>query len=443
MSLFRKNKTGSKNEIVPAKNDALPDQIDFESEYGLKIKPCDSLDLSNPDKYLVIKDGATKLSPLVAQIPNQVTNSINYNTLSQNMYSVTFNGRAVLPGELYQKKNGSYISNLKSGNSWGSQTDMQLVDTSQAQLANVANAAFGLASVATSTYYLKNIDEKLHEVVENTQSIQDFLEDDKQSRIQSDYEVLQGIISTINIIRVNPDLKAMKLNQIGRIQDEQRSNIKFYEAEIIKLLQKYAVEKKKKASVDKLAESIRRNYCYYQISMETYSISRMLEIQLTEEFDLNYLKSVKYEFKHNNDTFIQLHDKILDDVFAAGLSRISSKVGLKTSDVLERIGDSLEGKSIGSIELDKPFNEGSLNLFQSVRRKSLKDAYRILDEKTFNVHGVESASSVEDNNIMNPYVNIMESMESTFENPMTLISDGKDLYLEISTKEKDDNIDVA
>ena len=85
--------------------------------------------------------------------------------------------------------------------------------------------------------------------------------------------------------------------------------------------------------------------------------------------------------------------------------------------------------------LDKPFNDGSSNLLHSVRRKSLKDAHHILDEKTFNVCGVESASSVEEATIMDPYVDMMESMEATFENPMTLISDGKDLYLEICKKD--------
>ena len=86
----------------------------LKDEYRIIIKPCDSLEILNSNKHICIKDGAAKLSPIIGELPNQVTNALNYKSLCQNMYSVTFNGRDVPPSELYQKKNGNDISNLKT-----------------------------------------------------------------------------------------------------------------------------------------------------------------------------------------------------------------------------------------------------------------------------------------------------------------------------------------
>lgn len=432
MGLFIKKK---KSEIVfdETQTGVMTVENCLKDEYGIIIKPCNSLDILNSNKHIFIKDGAAKLSPIIGELPNQVTNALNYKSLSQNMYSVTFNGRDVLPSELYQKKNGNYISNLKSGSSWGSQTDLTMVDHKQVQLANVANATFGLASVATSTYYLKNIDDKLGAVVESTENIQNFLENDKQSKIQSAFEELQDIIDCILIIKENDSLKAMKATQVASIQSEQRSNIKFYEAEINRLLQKYISDVKKGISTEKLVEAIRRNYYYYQISMETYSVSKLVEIELTDAYNMEYVRGVKADFIDNSKAQILLHDKILDDIFTTRISKMSSKIGLFTSDILSIMGEGLEGKKMGNIELDKVLEDKAFNIKKNIRRKSLKHAYKILDEKSFNVAGEKTVSSISDFRFMEHYVTMIESMEATYSNPMVMVCDGTDIYLEITT----------
>ena len=88
---------------------------------------------------------------------------------------------------------------------------------------------------------------------------------------------------------------------------------------------------------------------------------------------------------------------------------------------------------MGNIELDKVLEDKAFNIKKNIRRKSLKHAYKILDEKSFNVAGEKTVSSISDFRFMEHYVTMIESMEATYSNPMVMVCDGTDIYLEITT----------
>ncbi len=155
------------------------------SEYGIDVAQCEDIDLQDADKYILLKDRATELAPLIEQFPSLGTAIENYHLLGQTAYSITFNGQNVLPDQLFQKSNGAFLSNLKSetGVGFGKQTDISPLDFKGAQVKNWASAVFGLASAATATYYLKNIDDKLNALQDATRNILGFLEADKLAGI--------------------------------------------------------------------------------------------------------------------------------------------------------------------------------------------------------------------------------------------------------------------
>lgn len=87
----------------------------LKEEYGMEITPYEG-DLQRTGKTLipVPEDLAAELSVVTSALPTIAANSAAGEALSKTAYSITFNGKDVLPGELWQKKNGSFISNLNA-----------------------------------------------------------------------------------------------------------------------------------------------------------------------------------------------------------------------------------------------------------------------------------------------------------------------------------------
>ena len=129
-------------------------------EYGIEIN--EIVEVKSFDHKIPIdKDDAIRLSSMLSATPILVTNRIINNQV-KGLYSITANGENVLPNMLSQKNNGSYISNLKgNGKGFGKQADINPFDSSVVNAATLASSVFAVASVATSQYYLKNIDDKL------------------------------------------------------------------------------------------------------------------------------------------------------------------------------------------------------------------------------------------------------------------------------------------
>lgn len=173
----------------------------LKEEYGIEVL---SLDRNNPinirNCLSISKDGAAQISAAVSEVPTLLTNTVLAGTLDKTAYTITFEGKAILPGELFQKKNGSYISNLKGdGGKFGKQTDINPIDNSAAKTAVLASSVFNVAAMATLQYYLKNINDKLNKIQKTTEYVLNFIEQDKQSRIESDLEILRDTVNCIGL----------------------------------------------------------------------------------------------------------------------------------------------------------------------------------------------------------------------------------------------------
>ena len=204
-----------------------PDKIDYE------ITAHDEDDGEDSLLIPIDKDLLGKVSSYTQAIPMLAVSKIGYEALNKTAYSIKFNGETVLPNQLYRKKNGSYISNLKGeDNSWGKQTDVDPLDFTKEKSAMVAGAAFAAASVATSQYYLKNIDEKLEELQKITKRVLEFLEQEKQSEIEAEIKFLSEVFNSLTLIKDDDALRQSKLNQVSAIERESTANAIFYEKEI-------------------------------------------------------------------------------------------------------------------------------------------------------------------------------------------------------------------
>ena len=116
---------------------------------------------------------------------------------------------------LVKRKNGAYMANQKGEkHGLGKYADIELMDKGKTNIAIIADSVFSAASAATSTYYLKNIDDKLEELQETLNEILAERKLDKQSRILGDLEMLEQIMLFASLAFAVMATKYEKVNGI-------------------------------------------------------------------------------------------------------------------------------------------------------------------------------------------------------------------------------------
>ena len=416
----------------------LPLGFKLEGEHGIIISPCEVPSVEDSGKYIILADKAAELSPLISALPSLGTALETQKALGQTAYSITFNGQNVLPEQLVQKGNRAYISNLKSttGGGLGKQTDITPIDSSKAQMANVANAAFSLASAATATYYLKRIDERLGDIQKTAKSILLFLEADKQAQIRNDINLLQQITEDIASLKDNMPLLDSHLNMVGNIRREQGKNTIFYQEKIKEELITYVEAAKNKKREKESVKKLRQYYQNYRISSAAYAMARLLEVWLSEHFDVDYLSRLRIDLQRQSDEFVALHDSILNTCFIVGKGKLSTKVGLSQSNLYENISNKIMEAPLNLMAVSDFFYTKAGEKEENVRRRALSDAFKILGEKWLVAQGMDEVHSRDGFQVIEPFLKVIKSMEATYSNPIKMIVSGDDVFLEIQREQE-------
>lgn len=402
---------------------------------GIEIEPCTEteLNLANRDKYILLKDCASELTPLFGEIPNVERAIANYKVLGQTMYSITFNGRNVSPSSLFQKNNGAFLSNLKaeSGVGFGKQADIMPVDFKGAQALNVANASLNVISAATATYFLKSINDKLFMLQDTVQDILGFLEDNKAARIKSEYESLMEIIREIDDIKNDDKLLAQKGNTIEQVKNHQSQDIIFYKNQIKKELEQYQDCKNSKKRDDIVAR-LRNYYECYRFCLQIFASARIADAQLMNH-KVEHITNVKYDLLEKKKQFDELHDQLLDIPFSVRKSKLKTKIPAFFSDAAEwiantRLADTPIAQRIG---VSNKANDIAKKQELKAWRYAARDSSKILGEGRFNRVGLESIHSVAKQPSIESMLDIISSIEAAYNNSMKMIIHGDDVYLEI------------
>lgn len=327
----------------------------LKEEYGIEVLPLDGDVQINAKSYLPIsRDAAARVSAALSGASTLLTNAVSADALGRQAYSITLNGMDILPNELWKKQNGSYISNLQgNGRNFGAQTDVNPIDNSLAKTITIANSVFTIAAMATSQYYLKNINDKLNEMQKTTKHILNFLEQDKQSKVESDLEIIQDIINNIDTIKDNKTLKAMKVEVVANIQREAKANIKFYKSAVNGLIDEYAANTMGGKADAHTIEQIKSKYYYYRICLQEYSLSRLVEVLLTETFEQKYLGSVKADLKRNSEEYKEENNHILTSLYEHGYFKIGTKAKIGLSNTLDFMGKVIRSTPLGKTEIDQ------------------------------------------------------------------------------------------
>lgn len=401
-----------KNEIASANTDIA--EI-LKDEYGVELIPYEGK--ATHTLIPVPKDVAAELSVVTSAFPTLAANAAANDALGKTAYAITFNGKDVHPEQLWQKKNGSFISNLKGENgNWGKQTDINAIDNTAAQGAMVASSVFAVAAMATSMYYMKNINDKLADLQENVQDVIAFLENDKQSQIETDMETLRDIANNMQSIKANKDLKQVKLQQFSALQREAKKNVRFYEKQLRASLDKYVANKKDKKEKSTL-QKLKKEYFYYRICLLEYAISKMIEIQLTDSFSETQLQNAKSEINKMSDKHKTLNNQLLSEMYGHHLGSLEAKAMRGLSNSLDFMGGVVRATPLGKTEFDETLIKLGKQSGSVVKNKAKKKVDQVLTR--------------EDYGLIDPVVDNIKQMEATYHKPLEIVQDGDKTYISI------------
>lgn len=402
------------NRLMRAESEVIDKSLE---DYGVQIKPFDKR-TTNVGKTIipVSKDLASNLSVALQRAPEIASNVVAHDALSKTAYTITFDGKNVMPEQLWQKSNGSFISNLKGeGNSWGKQTDINVLDNSTAMSATVASSVFAVAAVATSMYYMKNINDKLAELQEETKSILEFLENEKQSQIETDMTLLKELADNMEAIKGNPSMKQIKMNQFSAIQREAQKNVRFYEKQIRSSLEKYIHEKKSKKN--RPLGKLKSDFEYYRICLFEYAISKLIEIQLTDTYEASQLARVKKELEDLSEGHKDLIYRIVSRINGHHKRTIEAKALRGISSSLDFMGDVVRATPLRRTDLDEAFDSLGDKSGNVIRHRTK----RITDQ----------IATKEDGKLIDPVIQSIRRINATYNKPLELVCDGEEAVIKI------------
>ena len=141
---------------------------------------------------------------------------------------------------------------------------------------------------------LAGIEAELVEIKEISKKILSFLENEKESKIESNVEVLNRAINDFKFNLKDEKYLINNHKQVMEIRKESNENINFYKKQIKELISKNSFINIDNSMNTKLSE-LENKFKYYRLSLFTYSFSTLIEILLLGNYQSEYLLSKKDE----------------------------------------------------------------------------------------------------------------------------------------------------
>ena len=375
-------------------------------------------DSSSFENHIPIdKNDAIRLSAIFNAIPELAVNTVVSKGMDSNtLYKISLNGKNVTPDKLYKKNNGSMISNLKGeGNHFGKQTDIDVFDSSDLDSAMLAGSIFAIASAATAQYYLKSIDDKLSELQNNTREIKAFLDEDKTTKIESDYELLGEIINNMSVLISDVNVGSIKRQQISNIQRDSKGNIKFYKNQLDKNLDDYKANKKGGKQDEKIVGDVRKNYYYYKISLQEYALTKLAEIMFLTNYNPEYLEGIRAELCNYSAELKDDVNRILSVIYDYSSDKIDAKMKSGIAKTLKTVGNAVDKTPLKKTELGGRLNRIGDTTKQEIQSDIKKRADDIVTR--------------DDYGILEPYPEMINKLLCMIKGNIHLIGTEDEMYI--------------
>ena len=217
---------------------------------------------------------------------------------------------------------------------------------------------------------LSGIESQLVEIKELNKKILSFFEDEKESEIESDLEILNR---SINDFKFNLEDEKYLVNNHKQVMDIKRTankNMLFYKKQIKDYLSKNKIFTTS-ITMNSIISEIEKKLKYYRLSLYIYSFSSLMEILLLGNYQSDYLLSKKEE--------LDALDNEYTDIFNNALSYIKKNANRSLEgNVLSGLGNA--GKVMGSIvekgenlkQTGQNIKDNFVNKFDEIKQSNSK-----------------------------------------------------------------------
>ena len=282
------------------KNDLkIPDKFEEIGDY--KIRPC------APDFKVSKKEGYKKLklssgqkmgiSAIVSQLPAAVSEGV----LSQS-YIVKF--PEGLPHTLTKLKQGGFGTMIRD--------DTGFVGTASLFSTKGVVAMTGLFSfmaVLSGQYFLKEINKELKGLNAKVDKILEFLYGDKKAELMSEVHFTNYAYSNFSSIM---EYEAQRIATLTNLQNAQKTALKDMDFYLYDLISLRRNEMKTFSEFEASAEKAFQIKECFDVSMQLYIMTSLLEIFYSQNFDMRYRDYVYNEISSYVDRYYAEIEKIFD-----------------------------------------------------------------------------------------------------------------------------------
>lgn len=408
MSIFNKIKKKKEN-IIEENNQILQTENTKENicnivemnNYMLSDIRKEDLGINN---YSLSISKLSEISPLTIPTVNSIKTITKSNGKPENkLYRITNLG-----------KNDS-LKSMKDGKTFWGAIKKEDKTSVMAQLKEVSpNNIMALdPTVIMMSVALESIESKLNDILELNKKILSFLEEEKESEIESDLEILN---KSINDFKYNLEDEKYLINNHKQVMDIKRTsnkNILFYKKQIKEELSKTKLFTTNNA-LNSIVGEIEKKFKYYRLSLYIYSFASLMEILLLGNYQSEYLLSKKNELLELDNDYIDNYNNALEYVKNNANKSLEGNVLTGLGSAGKVVGNLAEKVKIKNV--DTWLNEKGDNLKQT--GKNIKDNF---------INKFEDIKN--SNNIT--FINKIEELNTIYNKTKEIYFDNEKIYLEL------------
>lgn len=251
---------------------------------GCRITPLDdAVDLSNTRKFIKLEPTQGQQMQINA-LMNQLPALVGADTLSKTMVLDFPEG---VQGVLMQLKNGGYSTTLinpDTGKIAGTASLQPL--TSQA----LCLGAFTAMSVVSGQYFLSQINDSLAQISSGLDKILEFLYGDKRAELLSEVSFIRFAHENYKSVMEHSEQRIATLISLQNAKKVAMKDIEFYLSDLNSII----TDKKSSDIPTTVPKMVRTKECL-DLSLQLYTMSNLLEVYYSENYDKNYISFVRAE----------------------------------------------------------------------------------------------------------------------------------------------------
>lgn len=251
---------------------------------GCEITQFDDVNLSNSQEFIKLEPTQGQKMQISAMM-NQLPALIGVNTLSKTMMLRFPDG---IQGTLMQlKSNGGYTTTLKSletgkitGTAWLESVTPQAVCLS----------AFTAISVVSGQYFLSQINSSLAQISSGLDKILEFLYGDKRAELLSEVNFIRFAYENFKSVMEHSEQRIATLISLQNAKKVAMKDIEFYLSDLSSTI----TDKKSGDISSTVPKMVRTKECL-DLALQLYTMSNLLEVYYSENYDRNYISFVQSE----------------------------------------------------------------------------------------------------------------------------------------------------